>query len=107
MRHRSGAGSTVLSGLCAAALLVSTTFAQTNPAAPAPSAPAAPQQAPPQTIAQQAQAAAQPGPVAYQGPFHIEMPHSHNPLAPYTPSTVPELNLQNSQTLFALIRDGK
>jgi outer membrane protein TolC len=107
MRHRSGAGSTVLSVLCAAALLVSTTFAQTNPAAPAPSAPAGPQQSPPQTIAQQAQAAAQPGPVAYQGPFHIEMPHSHNPLAPYMPSTVPELNLQNSRRLYDLIQDGK
>ncbi len=69
--------------------------------------PAGPQQAPPQTIAQQAQAAAQPAPVTYQGPFHIEMPHSHNPLAPYRPSTVPELNLQNSQRLFDLIRDGK
>jgi outer membrane protein TolC len=107
MRHRSGAGSTMLSVLCAAALLVSSTFAQTNPAGPAPSAPAGPQPSPPQTIAQQAQAAAQPGPVAYQGPFHIEMPHSHNPLAPYMPSTVPELNLQNSQRLYDLIQDGK
>jgi len=96
-----------LSVLCAAGLLVSTTFAQTNPAGPLPSAPAGPQQSPPQTIAQQAQAAAQPQPVTYQGPFNIEMPHSRNPLAPYRPSTVPELNLQNSQTLFALIRDGK
>ncbi len=110
MRHRSGAGSTVLSVLCAAALLVSTTFAQTNPAGPAPSAPsapAAPQQSPPQTIAQQAQAAAQPGPVAYQGPFHIELPHSRNPLARYMPSTVPELDLQNSRRLYNLIQDGK
>ena len=96
-----------LSVLCAAGLLVSTTFAQTNPAAPLPSAPAAPQQAPPQTIAQQAQAAAQPEPVTYQGPFHIEMPHSHNPLAPYRPSTVPPVDLQNSQRLYGLIRDGK
>jgi outer membrane protein TolC len=96
-----------LSVLCAAGLLVSTTFAQSNPAGPLPSAPAAPQQPPPQTIAQQAQAAAQPGPVTYQGPFHIEMPHSRNPLAPYMPSTVPPLNLQNSQRLYDLIRDGK
>jgi outer membrane protein TolC len=95
-----------LSVLCAAGLLVSTTFAQ-NPAAPLPSAPAAPQQAPPQTIAQQAQAAAQPGPVTYQGPFNIELPHSRNPLAPYRPSTVPELNLQNSHRLYDLIQDGK
>jgi outer membrane protein TolC len=96
-----------LSVLCAAGLLVSTTFAQTNPAGPLPSAPAAPQQAPPPTIAQQARAAAQPGPVTYQGPFHIEMPHSHNPLAPYRPSTVPPVDLQNSQRLYGLIRDGK
>jgi outer membrane protein TolC len=110
MRHRSGARSTVqktLSALCAAGLLVSTTFAQTNPAGPLPAAPAGPQQPPP-TIAQQAQAAAQPQqPVAYQGPFHIEMPHSRNPLAPYMPSTVPPLNLQNSQRLYDLIQDGK
>ena len=96
-----------LSVLCAAGLLVSTTFAQTNPAGPLPSAPAGPQQSPPQTIAQQAQAAAEPQPVTYQGPFNIEMPHSHNPLAPYMPSTVPPLDLQNSQHLYALIRDGK
>jgi outer membrane protein TolC len=107
MKDVSWAGGMVqrgLSVLCAAGLLVSTTFAQTNPAGPVP---AGPQQAPPQTIAQQAQAAAQPAPITYQGPFHIEMPHSHNPLAPYRPSTVPELNLQNSQRLFDLIRDGK
>jgi outer membrane protein TolC len=84
-------------------LLASTTLAQANPTPV--TAPAAPQQAP--TIAQQAQAAAQPGPVSYQGgPFHIDMPHSHNPLSPYMPSTVPELNLQNSQRLYDLIRDG-
>ena len=110
MRDVSCAGGMVqktLSVLCAAGLLVSTTFAQTNPAGPLPAAPADPQQAPSQTIAQQAQAAAQPQPVTYQGPFHIELPHSHNPLAPYRPSTVPELNLQNSQTLYDRIRDGK
>ncbi len=110
MKHCSGAGRLVpktLSVLCAAGLLVSTTFAQANPAEPLPSAPGDPQQPPPQTIAQQAQVAAQPQPVAYQGPFHIELPHSHNPLAPYLPSTVPPLNLQNSQLLYDLIQDGK
>ncbi len=110
MKGVSCAGSMVqktLSVLCGAGLLVSTTFAQTAPAGPLPSAPAGPQQPPPQTIAQQAQAAAQPAPVTYQGPFHIEMPHSHNPLAPYRPSTVPELNLQNSPRLYDLIQDGK
>jgi outer membrane protein TolC len=110
VRHRSGAGSMVqktLSVLCAAGLLVSTAFAQTSPAGPLPSAPAGQQQSPPQTIAQQAQAAAQPRPVAYQGPFHVELPHSRNPLARYMPSTVPPLNLQNSQHLYDLIQDGK
>jgi outer membrane protein TolC len=111
MRHRSGGGSTVqktLSVLCAAALLVSTAFAQTNPSGSLPSAPAGPQQSAPQTIAQQAQAAAaQPQPVAYQGPFNIELPHSRNPLARYMPSTVAPLNLQNSQRLYDLIHDGK
>jgi outer membrane protein TolC len=91
--------------LCTTGLLASTTLAQANPTLP--SAPAPPQQSAPQTIAQQAQAAAQPRPVAYQGPVQIEMPHSRNPLAPYMPSTVPPLNLQNSQRLFDLIRDGK
>jgi outer membrane protein TolC len=96
-----------LAVVCTTAILASTTFAQANSTAPLPSAPAAPQQSPPPTIAQQAQAAAQPGPVTYQGPFHIEMPHSHNPLAPYRPSTVPPVDLQNSQRLYGLIRDGK
>ena len=110
MRSVSCAGSIVQktwSVLCAAGLLVSTTFAQSTPAGPLPSAPAGSQQSPPQTIAQQAQTAAQPQPVTYQGPFHIELPHSHNPLASYRPSTVPELNLQNSPRLYDLIRDGK
>ena len=62
MRHRSGAGSRVrnVSVLCGAGLLALTTFAQTSPAGPLPSAPAGPQQPPHKTIAQQAQAAAQP-----------------------------------------------
>jgi outer membrane protein TolC len=96
-----------LAVVCTSAVFVSTSFAQAVPANPLPTAPTAPQQSPPQNLAQQVQAAAQPQPVAYQGPFHIEMPHSHNPLAPYMPSTVPELNLQNSQRLYDLIQDGK
>jgi outer membrane protein TolC len=35
------------------------------------------------------------------------MPHSHNPLAPYIPSSAPELDLSNSPRLQNLIRDGK
>jgi outer membrane protein TolC len=40
-------------------------------------------------------------------PFHVPMPHSHNPISPYRPSTAPELNLSNSPRLESLIRDGK
>jgi outer membrane protein TolC len=96
-----------LAVVCTSAVFVSTSFAQAAPAIPLPSAPAAPQQPPPQTIAQQVQAAAQPAPVTHQGPFRIELPHSRNPLARYMPSTVPELNLQNSRRLYDLIQDGK
>jgi len=35
------------------------------------------------------------------------MPRSRNPLAPYRPSTAPELDLSNSPRLQNLIRDGK
>jgi outer membrane protein TolC len=89
------------------AILASTGFAQAVPANTPPSAPASRQQSAPQTIAQQAQAAAQPGPVTYQGPVQIELPHSRNPLARYRPSTVPPLDLQNSPRLQNLEREGK
>jgi outer membrane protein TolC len=92
--------------LCTTGLLASTTLAQANPA-PAPT-PDAPAQSSSPTIAQQAQTAAQPGPVTYKGsPFNIQMPRSRNPLAPYMPSSAPELNLQNSRRLYDLIQDGK
>jgi len=101
---------------CAAVLsvaLVPSGFGQvqaTPPPAPdAPQAPAASQ--PAQTsIAQQAQQAqqqqAQPV-TAPQMPFHIELPRSRNPFAPYMPSTVPPINLTNSPRLQNLERDGK
>jgi outer membrane protein TolC len=44
---------------------------------------------------------------APQQPFNVPMPHSHNPLFPYRPSTAPELNLSNSPRLENLIRNGK
>src|SRR5271169_5963606 len=71
---------------------------------PAPDTPAqtTPVQQPPQTIAQQAQQAQ---PVAAQAPFHIELPHSRNPFAPYMPTTVPPINLTNSPRLQNLERD--
>jgi len=92
-----------LSAAALAALLISPCgFAQqTTPNAPAPAAP------PTQTIAQQAAALQQTHPVTAQQPFHVEMPHSHNPLAPYLPSTVPPLDLTNSPRLMNLVRDGK
>lgn len=82
---------------------------QGAPPQPPPDAPgtqAQPAAAQP-TIAQQAQQIQQTQPVAAQGPFHIELPHSRNPFAPYLPSTVPPINLTNSPRVQALQRDGK
>lgn len=45
--------------------------------------------------------------VAPQRPFSVPIPHSHNPLSPYLPSSVPPLDLENSPRLQNLIRDGK
>ena len=59
------------------------------------------------SIAQQAQQAQRVGPVNAQTPFHVDLPHSHNPFAAYEPSTVPATNLANSPRLQNLIRDGK
>jgi len=77
---------------------------QAAPDAPAPATSAA-STAPP-SLAQQAQQAQQQA-YAPPVPFDVPMPHSHNPLAPYRPSTAPELNLSNSPRLQNLIRDGK
>jgi outer membrane protein TolC len=96
---------------------------QTAPPTPAatqaPAASATPQQAPEAptppangaapptpTLAQQMQQPQQPL-FAPPTPFHVPMPRSHNPLAPYRPSTAPELDLSNSPRLQNLIRDGK
>src|ERR1700679_4057729 len=77
---------------------------QTQPAPDAPSTAA--NGAATLTLAQQAQQLQQQA-VAPPKPFHIEMPHSRNPIAPYRPSTVPPLDLTNSPRLGNLIRDGK
>lgn len=95
--------------LAAAALccLVSSSgMAQQAAPASTPDAPNATQQQapPPQTIAQQDQQARV---SATQQPFHIELPHSRNPFAPYMPSNVPPINLANSVRLQNLERDGK
>jgi outer membrane protein TolC len=105
--------------ICAAALCVVLApygFGQSAPqssptqqSTPAPDAPQPADQQPATstTIAQQAQQAQQVQSVAAQAPFHIELPHSRNPLAPYKPSTVPPVNLTNSPRLQSLERDGK
>lgn len=86
-------------------LVSSSGMAQQAAPASTPDAPnATQQQAPPQTIAQQDQQARV---SATQQPFHIELPHSRNPFAPYMPSNVPPINLANSVRLQNLERDGK
>ncbi len=76
---------------------------QPSPEAPAP-APTGTTTPPP--LAQQMQTTQSPTYVPQQ-PFHVEIPHSHKPLSPYRPSTVPELDLANSPRLQNLIREGK
>ncbi|MDI3253915.1 MAG: TolC family protein [Bacillota bacterium] len=94
-----------------ACTMVSSALAQSTQqnAASVPDAPgnATQQQPAPATLTQQAQEAAQVHPAGQQVPFHIDLPHSHNPFAPYMASTVPPINLTNSPRLQGLIRDGK
>jgi outer membrane protein TolC len=71
-----------------------------TPASDSIAAPPAP------TLAQQMQQVQQQS-YAPPRPFQVPMPHSHNPLFPYMPSTAPELDLSNSPRLETLIRDGK
>ncbi len=77
-----------------------------TPNAPAPAAQQAPAPPTTQTLAQQAQQI-QLQSIGPQQPFTVQMPRSHNPLAPYRPSTAPPLNLFNSPRLENLIREGK
>ncbi|ABF39378.1 outer membrane efflux protein [Candidatus Koribacter versatilis Ellin345] len=49
---------------------------------------------------------APPAPTAASA-FNVQVPHSHNPLGPYTPSHVAAPVLSNSPRLASLIRDGK
>lgn len=89
--------------LCAQLALFGIAQSQTPP--PEPPAPTTKAQQTP-TLAQQMQQEQKP---AYAPPqaFHVELPHSRNPLSPYMPSTVPPLNLSNSPRLQTLIREGK
>lgn len=60
------------------------------------------------TIAQQAAAVQPAQPItAEPQPFHIEMPHSRNPFAPYMPSNVAPINLSNAPLLASLEQNGK
>jgi outer membrane protein TolC len=76
----------------------------TQPEAPAPAANSAATPTP--TLAQQIQQT-QSNATAPPRPFHIDLPHSHNPLAPYRPSEAPPIDLRNSPRLENLIHDGK
>jgi hypothetical protein len=79
---------------------------QSTPEAPAPATPQ-PEAAPP-SIAQQAKSLdGPPAPAGQLAPFHVELPHSRNPLSPYRPSTAPAVDLTNSPRLESLERDGK
>jgi outer membrane protein TolC len=84
--------------------------ASSQPAPPAPEAPAPATHGaagvPPPTLAQQMQQT-QLQAISPQRPFHVELPHSHKPFAPYRPSDAPPLDLTNSPRLEDLIRDGK
>ncbi len=102
-----------LSVLC---LFCATGMAQTvaspAPAQPAQNVPSAPQPAQPPaqktlTIEQQIHQNAAGHYALPQETFHVEQPHSHNPLAAYKPSTVPPLDLTNSPRLKDLEVDGK
>jgi outer membrane protein TolC len=82
-----------------------TTPAATPSSAPAPDAPSATQQQQVPTIAQQNEQMQRSD--ASVVPFHVEIPHSRNPIRSYMPDSVPELNLTNSPRLEQLIRAGK
>ena len=75
----------------------------TAPEAPAPTS-GSPSSNP--TLAQAMQQQQQQA-MAPQKAFYVPLPHSHNPLAPYRPSTIPPIDLANSPRLQSLIRDGK
>lgn len=77
---------------------------QPAPDAPSPATNGA--AAPPPTLAQQMRQTQQQA-IVPQRPFHVDLPHSHSPLAPYMPSDAPPLDLTNSSRLENLIRDGK
>jgi outer membrane protein TolC len=44
---------------------------------------------------------------AAPAPFHLTLPHSHNPFSAYAPSSLPDPSLINSPRLDQCIKDGK
>ncbi|MCL5263523.1 MAG: TolC family protein [Acidobacteria bacterium] len=91
------------------AALMLVTVSRAESAAHTPDAPQPVQAsaAKPLTVQQQLQRAAHMRFSIPQGPFHVELPHSHNPFAAYMPSTVPPLDLTNSSRLRDLELNGK
>ncbi|HUA93268.1 MAG TPA: TolC family protein [Terracidiphilus sp.] len=81
--------------------------AENSPATlPVPEAPApANRPAVPPSLAQELQQAQHAA--GAQQPFHVDLPHSRKPFAPYRASDAPPLDLNNSPRLDSLIRDGK
>lgn len=114
LRTRISSAAAILLLPASLALAVQPARAQAAPAnpqttAPAPEAPAPTPNSsatPSPSLAQQAQQLQQQA-ITPQKPFYVPVPHSHVPFAAYRPSTAPELDLNNSERLHSLIRDGK
>ncbi len=90
-------------------LLLWGTISAAQAAAPAPNAPQPVKStaANALTVKQEVQRVARARYTIPQQPFHVELPHSHNPFAAYMPSTVAPLNLTNSPRLHDLEIHGK
>jgi len=106
--QRITAGATILLLQTNLAFAVGPQQSQTQPAdsQSTQAAPTAPTPAAQPTLAQQIEQAKKPAP-APQQPFHVTLPHSHNPISPYRASEAPPLDLNNSPRLENVIRDGK
>jgi outer membrane protein TolC len=83
------------------ALAIPASSAQTTPNAPSPAQKPAKASLAEQIRGEEHQ------PLVRRQPFHIGMPHSHNPFFRYMPSTVPPLDMHNAPLLYQLMRSGK
>lgn len=63
--------------------------------------------APPPSIREQLKQAESAHYSFHETPFHVDLPHSHNPFSAYMPSSPPPLNLTNSHLLHDLEIGGK